>query len=137
MRMSVEEYRREERGRMPTVASSPSLRIAFREEKGIREPRTHTKHARTPATHTHAHTPCKLMVQVVLLPLSSTTTLVAAAMFEPRMRCRPVARRCQPLSDALDSPPPAHRKAPSLQRLDNSTLSASFLECARIIIDRE
>ncbi|KYM77919.1 hypothetical protein ALC53_11607 [Atta colombica] len=47
------------------------------------------------------------MVQVVLLPLSSTTTLVAAAMFESQMRCRPVARRDQPLSDALDSPPPA------------------------------
>lgn len=33
-------------------------------------------------THRRQHTPCKLIVQVVLLPLSSTTTLVAAAMFE-------------------------------------------------------
>ncbi|KYM95102.1 hypothetical protein ALC62_14258, partial [Cyphomyrmex costatus] len=56
-------------------------------------------------THTHAHTPCKLMVQVVLLPLSSTTTLVAAAMFESQMRYRPVARRDQPLSDALELTP--------------------------------
>jgi len=31
--------------------------------------------------------PCKLMVHVVLFPLSSTTTLVAAAMFESETAC--------------------------------------------------
>lgn len=36
--------------------------------------------------------PCRLIVQVVLLPLSSTITLVAAAMFEARMK---IKRNCR------------------------------------------
>lgn len=47
-----------------------------------------------------AHVPCKLIVQVVLLPLSSTTTLVAAAMFESWMPALPATQRSQPLFNA-------------------------------------
>lgn len=88
---------------------SPSIRTLIYIHARIH---TYTRtHARTRARHAHVHTPCKLMVQVVLLPLSSTTTLVAAAMFESRMRCRPVARRGQPLSDALELVPTRARVA--------------------------
>lgn len=59
--------------------------------------------------------PCRLIVQVVLLPLSRTTTLVAAAMFESWMRLstRPTFVRCPPGC----IPTTATRSVPPLRRL--------------------
>lgn len=79
------------------------------------------------------HAPCKLIVQVVLLPLSSPTTLVAAAMFESWMRCRLLVQRNQPLSGAQASPHHFDFVTFYIRPLLSSTIYTSLFELYKIV----